>query len=144
MIKPIIIDKKILSNICEDVAYFHPKYNVIVDLLDTANSMYGRCIGLAAPQIGYDVRIIAILLSDGFTIMVNPEYIYKKGKLLNGNEGCLSKPDTIKKPVNVKRFYKIRIRYTDINGGIVETKFRSMNARVIQHEIDLLDGILIK
>mgnify|MGYP000135378213 CR=1 FL=1 len=143
MIKPIITDKNLLSNTSESVSIFSAEDEVIQDLLYTANSMYGRCAGLAAPQIGYDVRVVAVLLSGGFTIMVNPEYIYKKGKLLNGNEGCLSRPGTIKKPVNVKRFYKIRIRYTDINGDVVETKFRSMNARVIQHEIDHLDGILI-
>ena len=143
MIKPIITDKNLLSGVSEPVTTFNIDDEIVQDLLDTANSMYGRCAGLAAPQIGYDVRVIAVLLSGGFTIMFNPEYIYKKGKLLNGNEGCLSRPDTIKKPVNVKRFYKIRIRYTDINGEIVETKFRSMNARVIQHEIDHLDGILI-
>lgn len=143
MIKPIITDKNLLSKVCEPVTNFSMDNIVAENLLDTANSMYGRCAGLAAPQLGYDKRVIAVLLSGGFTIMFNPEYIYKKGKLLNGNEGCLSRPDTIKKPVNVKRFYKIRIRYIDTNGDVIETKFRSMNARVIQHEIDHLDGILI-
>jgi peptide deformylase len=76
--------------------------------------------------------------------MINPEYIEKKGKLKSGKEGCLSRPETILKPVSVKRYYKIKIKYTDVNGTERIAKYKNYFARVIQHEIDHLDGISIQ
>lgn len=141
MIKPIITDKKELSKICTIKGW--DSLAIAEDLMDTVNSMYHKCDGLAAPQIGYSARIIAVKLSSGFTVMINPEYIEKSGKIKSGKEGCLSRPETIKKPVSVKRYYKIKLRYTDLNGTERIVKYKNYFARVIQHEMDHLDGILI-
>lgn len=144
MIKPIVTDKKELSEIC-----CASKLNTIYtkeaaqDLLDTANSLYRKCDGLAANQIGYSARIIIVKLSSGFTVMINPEYIEQAGKLKSGKEGCLSCPETISKPVSVKRHYKIKIKYTDVDGTERIVKYKNYFARVIQHEMDHLDGISI-
>lgn len=115
---------------------------VIQDLLDTAKA-HSNCAGLAAPQIGYQQRVIVVRLTEGFIPMINPKYIEKSGKYQNGKEGCLSRPPTIKNQVNVKRYYRIKIKYTGPQGYEVIKKFRSFEARVIQHEIDHLDGKLI-
>lgn len=144
MIKPIVTDKKELSEIC-----CASKLNTIYtkeaaqDLLDTANSLWKKCDGLAANQIGYNARIIIVKFGSGFTVMINPEYIEKKGKLKSGKEGCLSCPETISKPVSVKRHYKIKIKYTDVDGTERIVKYKNYFARIIQHEMDHLDGISI-
>ena len=144
MIKPIVTDKTELTKVCTP-----SKLNTVytkecaIDLLDTANSLYRKCDGLAANQIGYNARIIIVKLASGFIVMINPEYIERSGKLKSGKEGCLSSPSTIKKPVSVKRYYKIKIKYTGVDGIERIVKYKNYFARVIQHEMDHLDGISI-
>jgi len=141
MIKEIVTDKDKLTSVCSTVNFVDEQVND--DLLDTANSVFKTCAGLAAPQIGYLLRVIVVKLAEGFVVMTNPEYIEKSGKFKGGLEGCLSRPITTAKPVNVKRYYKVKIKYTDIDGNQVVRKFKNFEARVVQHEIDHLDGILI-
>ncbi len=142
MILPIVTNKKELRKRCTPIAY-QLTAPAVADLLDTANSLYDKCDGLAANQIGHSVCIIAVKLSNGFEIMINPEYIEKTGAVKWGNEGCMSRPSTIKSPVRVKRHYKVKIKYTDVNGDVIVVKFKNYFARLIQHEMDHLDGVLI-
>lgn len=143
MIKPIITDKEFLSKLCNKVEGEYSIAKVTEDLLDTANSVYKKCAGLAAPQIGYSTRIIVVKLQAGFEVMVNPEFIDKSGNLAIGMEGCLSRPMTVINPVRVRRYYRVKIKYTNYDGVEVTKKFRNFEARVVQHEMDHLDGILI-
>jgi len=148
MIRQIIVDKKLMSKKCEPVPLpMDLDHRVVIkDLKETTHWIKDRCVGLAANQIGYPVRIIAVKLEDNehFTIMVNPEIIDHKGKEKLGKEGCLSVPSTINNNVMVKRWYKIKIKYTAEDGKSVVTKtYRNFMARVIQHEIDHLEGKLI-
>jgi peptide deformylase len=119
---------------------------VAVDLVDTMRA-HERCVGLAAPQIGESLRIIAVDVaghpkadaSHGLLVLINPEIRAFSGSEV-GREGCLSLP---KITANVRRALRIRFRGTSIDGSVFESITSGFEARAIQHEIDHLDGILI-
>ncbi len=95
--------------------------------------------GLAAPQIGKNIRLITVNHKDRVLAIINPK-ITKKSFLKEwGEEGCLSVPD---KFGEVKRSKSIIIEYIDEKNNQKILKAPGLLARVIQHEIDHLDGIL--
>ena len=96
-------------------------------------------IGLAAPQVGYLQRIIIADTGDGLLTLINPELIQQEGKE-QMEEGCLSLPDI---HVNVSRNVSILVRGWDINGKQRQLELMGLMARVVQHEIDHLNGRLI-
>ena len=110
------------------------------DLLETMDSL-GHCVGLAAPQLGELVRVVAVDLTghpkvpepNGRLLLVNPRIIAADGAEI-GREGCLSIPDLT---ANVRRATRIEVEHA---GGRIESE--GFEARCIQHEIDHLDGIL--
>ena len=108
--------------------------------LDMAKTMKEKDgVGLAAPQIGQNIRLIVINAKDGAICMINPK-ITKKSLIKEwGEEGCLSVPDVFGQ---VKRHKKITCKYLDKNGKEKKIQAQGLMARVIQHEIDHLDGIL--
>lgn len=96
-------------------------------------------LGLAAPQLKEHIRVIAINLNNEGKIFINPQII-KKSLLKNASEeGCLSVPNIYGK---VKRHNKITVDYYDENGDRQILVATNLIARVLQHEIDHLDGIL--
>ncbi|MDP6979447.1 MAG: peptide deformylase [Myxococcota bacterium] len=102
-------------------------------------------IGLAAPQVGVDVRLIVVDTEwgeDGADknpiVMVNPEISEPEGKIV-WEEGCLSVPDFT---ADVTRAERIVIRGTDLDGNAMEIRAEGLQAVCFQHEIDHLDGIL--
>lgn len=97
-------------------------------------------VGLAAPQIGKSVRLAIINSKDGPLSLVNPKIIKKSWASEFDQEGCLSIPGVYGK---VKRSKKITLAYFGGDGKKVKLTAEGMMARVIQHEIDHLDGILI-
>lgn len=102
--------------------------------------MYSRKgIGLAAPQVGTLERVIIADIGEGLISMINPEILAGFGEDYM-DEGCLSLPDTV---VNVKRQQSIFVRYFDKNEREKESELDGLTARVIQHEIDHLNGVLI-
>ena len=102
--------------------------------------MYGRKgIGLAAPQVGTLERVIIADIGEGLISMINPEILTGFGEDYM-DEGCLSLPDTV---VNVKRQQSVFVRYLDKNEREKESELDGLTARVIQHEIDHLNGVLI-
>ena len=113
---------------------------VVADLLDTMRS-FGHCVGIAAPQIGESVRIAVVDCTGhrkapdahGELILVNPVIVAAEGSEV-GREGCLSIPDLT---ANVRRATEIEV---DAEGLHLEAE--GFEARVIQHEIDHLDGLL--
>lgn len=109
---------------------------VLDNMHDTLYSADG--VGLAAPQIGISKRIIVVDPGDQYIEMINPEIIYREGEEL-GREGCLSVPDLVGW---VNRAQKIRVKGLNRNGEILDIEAADMLARVFQHEIDHLDGIL--
>lgn len=108
-------------------------------------------IGLAAPQIGVSERIIIIEVPDddmvgvdaspGFppTILVNPEIVWESETLVKLPEGCLSLPGLMG---NVLRPERITVEAQDLDGASIVLHADRWLARVLQHEIDHLDGIL--
>jgi len=103
-------------------------------------------VGIAAPQLGVLQRIVIVDCSLGLhknknhgrLIMVNPEIMEQDGEVL-GREGCLSVPEWVG---TVPRARRITVSYQDISGQQHELSTKAFEARVIQHEIDHLDGIL--
>lgn len=96
-------------------------------------------VGLAAPQIGKNIRMVVVNTKNGPKCIINP-LITKKSLLREwGEEGCLSVPNLFG---DVKRHKKIKCEYYDEKGDFVSVTAEGMMARVFQHEIDHLDGVL--
>lgn len=111
---------------------------LIQDLKDTLYSTTG--IGLAAPQIAVNKRVILIDLRDGMEpiILINPEIIKKTGKQ-ESEEGCLSYPGYYG---FLERPEKVVVKGLNENGEIVEYKAEGLLGRAFCHEIDHLDGVM--
>ncbi len=98
-------------------------------------------IGLAAPQVGVNLRVIVIRMNDeSIQELINPSIIWFSGDSFPFKEGCLSIPDHY---VEVIRPERIGIKFMDINGKYRKWKLKGLEARVVQHEIDHLDGVLM-
>ncbi|MBN1354757.1 peptide deformylase [bacterium] len=103
-----------------------------------------RGVGLAAPQVGESIRVIVVMFgadTDQSSIrgLINPEIIWHSEETDMCEEGCLSVPDT---SARIKRWIEIKVRAVDEEGNPVEFSASNLTARIIQHEIDHLDGIL--
>jgi peptide deformylase len=111
---------------------------------DLAETMYDAPgAGLAANQIGVCLRVVVVDVSAGkeekkHLVLVNPEIIEKEGCQID-EEGCLSVIDLT---ANVERYRKLLIRAQDLDGKSWEFPAEDFFARVIQHELDHLNGIL--
>jgi peptide deformylase len=99
-------------------------------------------IGLAATQIGVLHRVLVYRAypEDPVTALVNPTLTWVSEELEAGEEGCLSLPGV---HVEVERPARVRVSAQDPAGVTVEVEAEGLEARVIQHEIDHLDGVLI-
>ncbi len=105
-----------------------------------------RCIGVAANQVGYSVRVFVMDVArkvgpkknHGLVALINPVIIYKEGEKV-GREGCLSLPEYLG---NVKRARRVIVRGLDRDGKELEIVAKELEARAIQHEVDHLDGML--
>jgi peptide deformylase len=95
--------------------------------------------GLAAPQIGKNIRLAVVNSKDGPICLINPNIMKKSWAKEAGQEGCLSIPGIFG---NVKRPKKITLIYYDQTGKKIKQTAQGLMARVMQHEIDHLDGIL--
>jgi peptide deformylase len=120
----------------------------LIDSLETAKDPEGA--GLAAPQIGYPLKICVVknffedptnpanTLSENI-ILINPKIISHSTETDLDWEGCLSVPNLFGK---VERYKKIKVSAMDINWQSIKVKASDFFARVLQHEIDHLEGIL--
>lgn len=109
---------------------------------DMAETMYLYVgIGLAAPQVGHDMRAFVIDLKDGKELryFVNPEIVFRDGSM-EWREGCLSFPGVFS---SVERSMLVRVRAMDRDGKPFELGAHGVLAAAIQHECDHLDGILM-
>lgn len=112
-------------------------HRLIDDMYETMYEAQG--VGLAAVQIGKLKQLIVIDDYEGTKIvLINPERVAEEGSS-EALEGCLSVPERVGK---VKRFEKIKINYTDRNGEEKTLEAEDFLARIIQHEMDHLEGIL--
>jgi peptide deformylase len=122
---------------------------LIEDMIDTMRAAPG--VGLAAPQVNISQRVIVVEFgeephSDGETprpprlyAVVNPEIVRHSTETEIGSEGCLSLPGYLGE---VERYQWVTVRGLDRRGNPFKLKARGWLARIFQHEIDHLDGIL--
>ena len=108
-------------------------------------------VGLAAPQIGILRRII-VFRNKGFDekswsktekdydVLINPRITQARGDMVTMAEGCLSCPEI---QVEISRFPEIKVRACDTSGRKISRRYTDYLARIVQHEIDHLDGKLI-
>ncbi|MFH1509706.1 MAG: peptide deformylase [Candidatus Nealsonbacteria bacterium] len=99
----------------------------------------GKGVGLAAPQVGVSKRIILFETGEGVTALINPKINKKSKKQFIDIEGCLSFPDIW---VKVKRPERVEVEAQDILGRKIQMEASMMASRVLQHELDHLDGVL--
>ena len=124
----------------------------VIQALITSFMERDDAVGLAAPQIGINKRVIVFRAKSSeegqkkikdindIEVLVNPRITQERGEKITAAEGCLSCPDV---QVEVSRFPEIKVRALDAKGGKVNKKYLDFIARVVQHEIDHLDGKLI-
>jgi len=110
---------------------------LVLDMSETMRQEDG--IGLAAPQINKNLRICVINTEDGNLVLINPKITRKSLKKEIAEEGCLSIPGVFG---TVKRSKKIKVQALSPNGAKINFTAQGLFARVIQHELDHLNGIL--
>ncbi len=114
---------------------------LLADLIETCRAAPG--IGLAAPQIGFNLRVAIVDLSvgaepDGLVVLVNPEILEASGEQKE-EEGCLSIPDVTERVIRPAR---VRVRAADETGKVRELEGTGLLARAFAHEVDHLNGTL--
>ena len=111
------------------------------DMIETMKNSLG--VGLAAPQIGKSLRM-AVLYHPEFhpkpLTLINPVILDRAAELASLEEGCLSLP---KLNVPVARPRAVFVRYMDLKGNVLEREFLDLLSRIVQHELDHLDGRMI-
>ena len=123
---------------------------LIDDMIDTMRNAEG--VGLAGPQIGQPLRLAvvetlpeydedgeAIEGSRQLYVLINPKVQWSSRKMVTGIEGCLSIPGYLGE---VERHYAIIVQFYMRNGKKKRLKLNGWDARIFQHEIDHLDGVL--
>jgi peptide deformylase len=107
------------------------------DMVETMIKKDG--VGLAGPQVGESRKIIVVMTESGPQVFLNPKIVSKsRGKELN-EEGCLSLPDLFLK---INRFKEVEVEALNLSGEKIKLQAKDFMARVFQHEIDHLNGIL--
>lgn len=140
--KIITYPNDLLARKSEPIAEVTPEIRELAE--DMVRVMYeNNGIGLAAPQVGINQRIITVDTSgpekrEDLRILVNPEIVEKEGET-ETEEGCLS---VVGYRAQVKRANRVRARATDLEGKEVDMDADDILAVCLQHEIDHLDGIL--
>jgi peptide deformylase len=132
-----------LERVCQQVTEFGEELlQFSHDLAVTRRHFRG--VGLAAPQVGDMRRIISLNPGKivGYELLINPTIVTHGNNKSFGDEGCLS-VDHGKRTVRVKRWDTITVAFQTIRGEHREVIARGFSARVLQHEIDHLDGKLI-
>lgn len=136
--KIITSENPILRQKAKKVHRFDPSISRLIDdMFETMHANHG--VGLAAPQIAISIRVFVAEYEDHKVAMVNPEIIKAEGEEL-GTEGCLSIPGYVGD--NIRRAASVVVKYQDAHGKPMRVRAEGWFARVLQHEIDHLDGIL--
>lgn len=123
---------------------------LIDDMIETMRAANG--VGLAAPQIGQSIQLAVIEtlpkiddegndISDSreLFVIVNPRIVWESREVIDGIEGCLSIPGYVGE---VERAYSVRVRAQDRQGKPLKLRLKGWTARIFQHEIDHLNGVL--
>ena len=136
--KVITSENPVLRQKGKKVHRFDPSIaRLIDDLFETMHAAHG--VGLAAPQIALSLRVFVAEYEERKIAMVNPEIIKAEGEEL-GSEGCLSIPGYVGD--NIRRAASVVVKGQDARGKATRVRAEGWFARILQHEIDHLDGIL--
>lgn len=136
----------VLRQKAKDVEHFDQDLKILVeDMVETMREAPG--VGLAAPQIGVSKRIIVVEFGDEYDetvpnqlyVLINPDIIKKSNATLRGIEGCLSVPGLVGE---VERASAVTVVGQDIKGKKVKIRAQGWLARIFQHEIDHVNGLL--
>ena len=110
---------------------------LIADMVETMHAADG--IGLAAVQVGMAKRLCVVTMQDGVQAFINPRITKHSFRKVVMEEGCLSIPNDFG---TVRRPKRIRLSAIDAKGKPLDVTAEGMFARILQHEIDHLDGVL--
>ncbi len=152
MILPIYLyGASILRKRCQVVKLKHSLYSTL-NLSELIDNMFetmqkAEGIGLAAPQVGFDLRLFVVdntrLIGKNLAafkkVFINPTIIEEYGQKWDYKEGCLSIPNI---NAHITRHPNIKIKYYDQKGQEYTDSFNGMEARIIQHEYDHINGKL--
>jgi peptide deformylase len=148
-VRPVLkMGEPLLRQVAAPVQRFDAELTALVaDMTETMHALNGA--GLAAPQIGVSLRVVIFEITSNprypdvppipFTVLVNPELTPLGDEQEEGWEGCLSVPGL---RGLVPRFSRLRYRGYDVEGTAIDRTVAGFHARVVQHEVDHLDGIL--
>lgn len=136
--KIITSENPILRQKAKKVHRFDPSLQKLVDdMFETMHVSNG--VGLAAPQIAQSIRVFVAEYEGQKVALFNPEIIKAEGEE-RGPEGCLSIPGYVGE--NICRATKVVVKGLDVRGKPIRVNAEGWFARILQHEIDHLDGIL--
>jgi peptide deformylase len=136
--KIITAENPILRKKAKKVHRFDPSIQRLIDdMFETMHAANG--VGLAAPQIAQSIRVFVAAYEDRKIAMVNPEIIKAEGEE-PGTEGCLSIPGYAGD--NIRRATMVIVKGQNARGKEIRERAEGWLARILQHEIDHLDGIL--
>ena len=128
----------ILKKKCPEVKKITPEIKKLaeemIEILEKSNG-----VGLAAPQIGELKRVIVVQTERRPEVFINPQIVKKSRETVTTEEGCLSFPGIWLK---IKRAKEVEVQALDKEGKEVQIKAEGMPARILQHEIDHLNGIM--
>jgi peptide deformylase len=138
----------LLRQVAAPVARFDAELaSLVADMDETMRALSGA--GIAAPQIGVPLRVVIFELKDNprypqlspvpYTVLVNPQLTVLGEQQEEGWEGCLSVPGL---RGLVPRYRRLRYQGFDAAGSPLDRTVEGFHARVVQHEVDHLDGIL--
>ena len=137
--KILTMDYPVLRAKAKKISRFDPWLDRLVqDMWETMREAPG--VGLAAPQIGESVRVLVAEYEDNKVALVNPEIIKASEDRELATEGCLSIPGYVGD--NVPRALAVTVKARDPKGKEVRIKAEGWFARILQHEIDHLNGVL--
>lgn len=146
VLKIITVPDPILRKKARKVTEFGKEFQELVkNMIDTLHEAPG--VGLAAPQVAVSERLIVVEFGEEedeetpptIYIVANPEIIHASEEMIKGIEGCLSVPELVGE---VERHQTITVKGLNRHGKPVRIKAEGWLARIFQHEIDHLDGIL--
>lgn len=144
MLKIVEYPDPILLRQAEGVTTFDAELRSLVDAM--AEAMYSsEGVGLAAPQVSRSQRVLLIDPSggeeaNGLVVMINPRVTWRSPEQELGEEGCLSMPGV---GLTVPRAISVDVEYHDVMGKPQKMPCTGFKARVVQHEVDHLDGVMM-
>ena len=147
----VTLPDEVLRKKARPVTKFDDGLQILIDdMIETMRAANG--VGLAAPQIGQSMQLAVIETlpradengedipdSRELFVIVNPRIVWESREVIDGIEGCLSIPGYVGE---VERAFAVRVRAQDRRGKPLKLRLKGWDARIFQHEIDHLNGVL--